>query len=319
MKLLVLASGEFAIPTLRSIRSRGLHTIACVVTQPDRAAGRGRHAVPTPVKVWALETGLEVVEAPDVNDASMVDRFRGLKADLGVVIAFGQKVGAALIDAFPLGCINLHASLLPKFRGAAPYQWAILTGERETGVTVFRLTARMDGGPILTRRSTAIRPDETADELHDRLARIGPDAVNAALELFIDGVAPAGSPQPDEGASRAPKLSKRDGRLDFTAPGGQTVRRILGLWSWPGAVCLFASADGKRRERVTIARARTPAGAGAPRSPGVIDERLYVSAADGWIELLEIKPESGRLMTWQEFVNGRHVRAGDRFESIVES
>jgi methionyl-tRNA formyltransferase len=319
MRLLVLASGEFAIPTLRSVRDRRQHEIACVVTQPDRPAGRGRHAVPTPVKTWALDAGIAVIEGADVNEPAMVQRIRDQSADLGLVIAFGQKLSPALIDAFPHGCVNLHASLLPKFRGAAPYQWAILSGEKETGVTVFRLTSRMDGGPVLSRRSTAIRSDETAEELHDRLARIGPDAVTAALAQFAGGNRPAGTPQGEGGASRAPKLTKRDGQITFAAPARQVVNQILGSWSWPGAACLFVAADGKRRERVTLARARLSVVPSEAHDPGRIDERLYVSAADGWIELLELQPEGGRVMTWQEFVNGRHVRAGDRFETLPDA
>jgi methionyl-tRNA formyltransferase len=318
MRIILLASGEFAVPTLRSLHHGGRHAIVGIVTQPDRPSGRGRQAQPTPLKRAALELGYAVTEAADVNAPETLASIRGVEVDLGLVIAFGQKLGAALLTAFPLGCVNLHASLLPRFRGAAPYQWAVITGAERTGVTVFRLAERMDAGPILTTRWTFIKPDETAAELHDRLAQIGPDAVAAALDLFSGGEIPAGEPQDPAQASRAPKLKKEDGHIDFAQPAQSLAQRICGLWDWPGATCVFAAQTGERRERVTLARARVAEAGGAPLMPGAIDPRLFVSTSDGFLELLELKPQSGRLMTWEAFVNGRHVRAGDRFERVPE-
>ncbi|MFH0980715.1 MAG: methionyl-tRNA formyltransferase [Planctomycetota bacterium] len=316
MKLILLASGAFAVPTLRSLHGSGRHEVVCVVTQPERGSGRGRKPTPTPVSQWALKLGLEVIEAQDVNDLAVVAHLQGYAAALGLVIAFGQKLGAELLAVFPLGCVNLHASLLPKFRGAAPVQWAILTGEERTGVTVFRLSNRMDAGPILTTRWTLIKPEETAAELHDRLAQIGPDAVQAALELHAGGQIPPGQPQAEEQASKAPKLTKQHGHLDFAQQARVLANRVCGLWDWPGATCVFMSAASGRRERVTLARARVAEAGGPPTTPGLLDPRLYVAAADGFLELLEIQPESGRLMTWPAFINGRHVTAGDRFEAV---
>ena len=320
MRLTLLASGDFAVPTLRSLHGGGRHEITCVVTQPDRAGGRGRKPTPTPVKRFALDLGFEVLEAEDVNEPGVVARIAASGAPLGLVIAFGQKLGPALLASFPLGCVNLHASLLPKFRGAAPYQWAVISGEERTGVTVFRVSDRMDAGPILTTRWTLIKPEETAAELHDRLARIGTDAVDAALALCAGGEIPPGEPQPEEDATKAPKLTKQDGRIDFAQSARTLANRICGLWSWPGATCAFvssASAPQAKPLRVTLARARVAEAGGSPLAPGEIDARLHVATADGFLELLELKPESGRLMTWPEFVNGRHVTAGDRFQTIA--
>jgi methionyl-tRNA formyltransferase len=317
MRLILLASGEFAIPTLRSIHGGGRHEIACVVTQPARSSGRGRKSTPTPVQRRALELGYEVIEAENLNAPETIARIGAYGARLGLVIAFGQKLGPELLAVFPLGCVNLHASLLPKFRGAAPYQWAIIAGEERTGVTVFRLSKRMDGGPILATRWTFIKPEETAAELHDRLAQIGPDAVEAALELYAGGEIPPGQPQNEAEASKAPKLTKQDALIHFAQPARVLANRICGLWDWPGATCAYVSTAGDRHERVTLARARVAEAGGPPPAPGFIDARRYVATADGCLELLEVRPESGRLMTWPAFVNGRHVVAGDRFESLA--
>lgn len=319
MRIAVLASGEFAVPTLRSLQNTK-HEIVCVITQPPRPAGRGRKSQPTPIGAYATEQAMDVWALADVNGHEMVTRLRDMKIDLGVVIAFGQKLGSELIGAFRGGCVNLHASLLPKYRGAAPIQWAILRGEERTGVTVFRLTERMDAGPILNTRWTLIKPEETADELHDRLARIGPDAVKAALVLFEDDPDPAGTVQDDADATKAPKLAKKDGHLSFAQPAEQLARQVRGLWSWPGAAALYAAADGGRQERVTLVRARVAETTEAMTlEPGFLGTGLQVATSDGWLEILEIRPQSGRVLSWPDFVNGRHTCPGDRFTSVVDT
>jgi methionyl-tRNA formyltransferase len=314
MRILFVGSGDFAEPTLHFLAEE--HDVAAVVTQPARKAGRGQSMRPTPVLQLASKYNLTAIEAEDINDTSLVSRLAELKAELGIVIAFGQKIGPALLAAMPAGFINLHASLLPRYRGAAPYQWTVINGDEKAGVTVFRLTAGMDAGPILTQRWTYVRPQETAAELHDRLARIGPDAVRAALELFGDGEIPEGQPQDVAQVTRAPKLRKEDGWIDFGRPAAVLGHFVCGMWSWPGAVCMFESADGSRRERVTLARARLGDARPAEPEPGVLDVRLFVATGDGWLEILEIKPAAGRQMAWPEFVNGRHVKPGDRFVRV---
>jgi methionyl-tRNA formyltransferase len=311
MRILFVGSGDFAEPTLHFLAEE--HEVVAVVTQPARKAGRGQATRHTPVRQLASRYELTVIEALDINEPALVSRLAGLGAELGIVIAFGQKIGPELLAVPPAGFVNLHASLLPRYRGAAPYQWTVINGEEKAGVTVFRLTAGMDAGPILTQRWTHVRPQETAAELHDRLAHVGPDAVRAALALYADGRVPEGEPQDPGHVTRAPKLRKRDGWIDFARPAAVLQHFVCGMWSWPGATCVFESADGSRRERVTLARARVgdPQPADAP--PGTLDVRLFAATGEGWLELLELKPAAGRLMTWPEFVNGRHVRPGDRF------
>ncbi len=312
MRLIFMASGAFAVPTLRWLHESD-HEVTLVVTQPARGSGRGRKVTPTPVAEIARELNLPVLEAENVNAPEMMQRLKACDARLGLVIAFGQKLGRELLDLMPGGCINLHASLLPTYRGAAPINWAIVKGEEKTGCSVFRIVERMDAGPILSSKWTYIKPLETAGQLHDRLAGVGVDAVDSALQLFDDEKIPEGTPQDDALASKAPKLKKNDGLISFDRLTSDVLHHICGMTPWPGARTTFHS-SAEHNEEVTIVSTRPIEIPCKPSElPGTLDARLYVATADGYIELLEIKPASSRLMSWQEFVNGRHVKAGDVF------
>lgn len=315
MRIIFLGSGRFAMPTLRWLAESD-HTVALVVTQPARPSGRGRRIVRTPVQALADDLGLETIASQDVNEPESVRGLLARDARIGLAIDFGQKIGPALLDGWPGGCLNLHASLLPKYRGAAPINWAIVNGEERSGCTVFRMVERMDAGPILTSRWTDIKPEETADELHDRLAGIGVDAVRAALELFAGGDIPTGTPQNESHATKAPKLRKPDGFIDFDQPVVRVANHICGMTAWPGARARFR-ADDDRFEDVSLIRAR-PAGTPAKPEipPGTVNADRYVATRDGFLEILEIKPSSGRVMGWADYVNGRHVAEGDTFVSL---
>lgn len=312
MRIVFFGSGALARPTLQWL-AQSEHEVPAVVTQTAKARGRGRHVARTPAGALAEELGIPVWETANVNDAEFLKRLRAADARLGLVIAFGQKLGPALLGTFPFGCVNLHASLLPKYRGAAPIQWAIVHGERETGCTVFKIVERMDAGPILVQRTTRIKPEETAGELHDRLAGIGVDAVRAALAMYSADGEPAMTPQDESQASKAPKLKKETGVIDFDCPADRVAAHICGMTPWPGAQTRFASRE-KRWENVLLTRARRAEAPGhALDAPGTLDDRLLVATADGFLEILEIQPSSGRPMTWRDYVNGRHVAPGDRF------
>ena len=336
MRIVFLGSGEFAVPTLRWL-TQSEHEVSLVVTQPARPSGRGRIPTPTPVANFAQAAGWQVLEVENVNEPAVVSRLRSMEARLGLVIAFGQKLGSDVLAVTPTGFINLHASLLPQYRGAAPINWAMMRGEEKTGCTMFRIVGRMDAGPILTQRWTFVKAEETAGELHDRLAGIGVDAVRAALELFQDGAIPAGEPQDDTLATLAPKLKKSDGFLWFDGPVRDVVNHIRGVTPWPGASAVYRNQAGKEEgvlltrvrpipvvdserepsavgESITRVR-RSPIPESSGVGPGEIDERLFVASRDGFLEILEIKPSSGRVMSWPDFVNGRHVTPGDRFLS----
>lgn len=317
MRLVFLGSGAFAEPTMNWLANSD-HEVAMVITQPARKAGRGRKTTPTPVAQLAAELGMETIETDDVNSPPIIQKLKSLNVTLGLVIAFGQKLGPELLKLWPGGFINLHASLLPKYRGAAPINWAIVRGEERTGCSVFKIVSRMDAGPMLSSRWTQIKPEETAGELHDRLAGIGVDAVDAALQLYLNGQLPAGEPQNDREATLAPKLFKANGEIDFGRTAQEVTNHICGMTPWPGAMTKYDSPSG-RWEKVTILRAR-PAEVVSDEpqkmEPGTIDERRFVVVSGGLIEILEIKPTSGRTMSWREYVNGRHVQVGDRFTAI---
>lgn len=318
MRIVLFAAGDFAIPTLRALLDPryGRHHLALIVTQPDRGSGRGRQLKPTPVKAFAEEQGLDVICATDVNTPEMIARLADTDADLGLVIAFGQKIGPEVRNRFRHQCVNLHASLLPRYRGAAPFQWTVINGDEQAGVTVFRLVDRMDAGPIYVTRWTEPHAEERACELHDRLAAIGVDAVKATLQLLEDQPDFEPVPQDDSQATPAPKLSKQDGLIRFDQPARAVACRINGLWDWPRARCRFTNQSGDTQEDVTIALARVGDANPPADPPGTIDARRYVAAVDGYVEFLEIKPAGSRLMTMQDYVNGRHVQPGDRFETL---
>ncbi|GJM24057.1 MAG: methionyl-tRNA formyltransferase [Phycisphaerae bacterium] len=316
MRIVLMASGDFAIPTMRSLLGRG-HELPLVVTQPDRGSGRGRKPQCTATKAKALELGLEVLATPDINEPAVVDQLRELRADLGVAIAFGQKIGAEVRGLFAHDCINLHASLLPKYRGAAPFQWCVINGDQETGVTTFRLVDRMDAGPIYVQRTTELRPQERACELHDRLAAIGVDAIHATIELFESDASFEPVPQDDTLATKAPKIAKSDGNVRFDQSAKTLVNKINGLWDWPGARCQFVSKATGKSETVILALARLGADEKPAEAPGVIDFRRQVATADRFVEILEVKPSGGRLMPFEDYVNGRRIQPGDTFEPII--
>ena len=226
LRIIFAGSGEFGIPTLAALRDRG-HELVCVVTQPDRPAGRGREVTPTPISLWATQAGLNVIATDNINALSLPE------ADLLVVIAFGQKIARAVIDRPRLGAINLHASRLPKYRGAAPINWAVLNGDAITGNSIIRLADRMDAGAILAQSEIEIGRTETAGELHDRLSLDGVSLTLRTIEDLATGMA-IETPQDESLATIAPKLSRKSATLDFTQPAEPVCRAIRGLYPWPG-------------------------------------------------------------------------------------
>ena len=314
MRIVFLGTGDFAVPALRALVHAG-HAIVAAVSQPDRPAGRGRTPRPTPMRLAADELGLRHIQAENVNALDVAAVFGG--AEIGAVAAFGQKLGPRVLASLPRGFVNIHGSLLPKYRGAAPYQRAIIDGEQSTGVTVFQLNEKWDAGAILAARATPIGDRETADELHDRLAVLGAELIVATLADIEAGRARP-LPQNPANATRAPKLSKADGTVDWSQPARRVVRRIHGLWSWPAAACLFVSRSG-RQERVLLARAEvadetTPPSPAFP--PGAFWDDLTVQTGQGRVRLLAVQPAGGKLMPFKAFANGRRIAPPDRLLAV---
>jgi methionyl-tRNA formyltransferase len=310
MRVVFLGTGDFAVPALRAMVAAG-QEIHAAISQPDRPAGRGRTIRPTPVHAAADELGVRHIQAEDVNALDRGDALGA--AEIGVVAAFGQKIGNALLEALPHGWVNIHGSLLPKYRGAAPFQWAIINGDRVTGVTIFQVNERWDAGPIWAKRELPIGETETAAELHDRLAQLGGELIVETLPL-IERCQTQPEPQDPAQATRAPKLSRRDSQIDWSRPAFEIARRINGLWSWPVATCILARRDGKT-ERLQLGRAAVADAITEPTNefpPGIFRADRTVQAGQGRVRLLEVKPAGGKLMPFEAFARGREVGPSTR-------
>lgn len=309
MRIFFCGSGTFAVPTLRAIGASP-HEVVGVITQPARPAGRGGKPRPTPIAQAAPELGLDAVECPDINADDAVARVRQARPDVIVVADFGQMVRAQVRGAAAIDAINLHGSLLPKLRGAAPINWAIIRGLRATGVTTFSLVDRMDAGDIYLQAETPIAPEQTAEELREVLAELGAKLVIDTLDLLASGHA-GRQPQDEAQATRAPILKKSDGWIDWSADAAAVRNLIHGTRPWPGGQAVYRRGDGKR---VSVILARAAAGPDGGDEPGRIDGDLCVAAGRGRVRIAEIKPAGSRLMPWRDFVNGYRVQSGDRFE-----
>ena len=295
------------MPTLEALLRH--HRVLAVVTQPDRPAHRGQRLTPPPVKVRAEAAGVPVLQPARLRDAGWPERLRALGADVAVVAAFGQILPEGVLAAPARGSINVHASLLPRYRGAAPIAWAIMRGERETGITTFLMDAGMDTGPTLLTASTAIGDEETAGELAARLAGLGADVLIDTLAR-LDALVP--TPQRHDEATLAPRLRKADGHLDWNRPARELVDRIRGCNPWPGGSTPTPAGP------IRIWRARS-LGVSASDPPGSlipVDDTLAVAAGDGVVLPLEVQPESRRTVTWAEFLRGARLAAGARFDAV---
>jgi len=317
MRVVFLGTGEFAAPALQALVDNG-HAVVSAISQPDRPAGRGRKVRATHVHALADKLGIRHIQTANINNLHLADALGG--AEIGVVAAFGQKIGAVVMDALPYGCINIHGSLLPEYRGAAPFQWAIIDGRTVTGVTVFQLNERWDAGPIWSRRKLDIGETETATELHDRLAALGADLlIDVLTDIQCGDVQPV--EQDESRATRAAKLTRAHGQIDWTAPAFNVARRINGLWSWPAAACRF-SGPSEKDERVLLARAQVADDSASPADgvpAGAVLPDGTVQAGRGRVRLLEVKPAGGKLMEFEAFARGRRLDASTRLLPIDES
>lgn len=310
MRIVFLGSGAFGLPTLEALLRS--HTVVLGVTQPDRLAGRGLLATATPVAQRLAEGSVETIKPEDVNASEVVSRVHAARPDALVVIAFGQKLRPALLEG--LFAINLHGSLLPRHRGAAPVNWAILSGDTATGVSVITLAQRMDAGEILAEGRTAIDPQETAGELHDRLAEMGPSVVLEALERRSAGTL-APRLQEESLATRAPKLTRADAWLRFDQAAEAVRRRVHGLSPWPGCAVELGGVETKLL-RVDLVESSSGGGKEGA-APGTLDEHGAIRCASGALRPVLVQQSGKRAMIYDEFRRGRRLAPGDVARSIV--
>ena len=304
MKILFYGTPAFALPALDALITR--HEVIAVVTQPDRPAHRGQRLTASAVKARALVAGLPVVQPSRLRDPEWPERLRQLGADIAVVVAFGQILPKAVLAAPARGSINVHASLLPRYRGAAPIAWAIVRGETVTGITTFQMDEGMDTGAILLTQTTPIGAGETAGDLAARLSVLGAEVLLETLDR-LDTLVPTA--QRHEAATLAPRLKKTDGHVDWTRPARDLVNLVRGCNPWPGA------STRTPRELLTIWRASTVT-LDAPAEPGTLMRHgatLAVATGNGALLPREVQPENRKAMTWNDYLRGARLSPGDRF------
>ncbi|RDC74943.1 methionyl-tRNA formyltransferase [Rhodovulum sp. 12E13] len=294
MRIVFMGTPDFSVPALDALHGAG-HEIAAVYTQPPRPAGRGQRDRPSPVQARAEALGLTVRHPPSLKPAEEKAAFAALGAEIAVVVAYGLILPRAILDAPARGCLNIHASLLPRWRGAAPIHRAIMAGDPETGVCIMQMEPGLDTGPVLLRRATPIGADETTGDLQVRLAALGAEAIVAALE-GIDALTPIA--QGDAGVTYADKIDKAEARIDWAQPAETVARQIRGLSPFPGAWCLAG------QERLKLHRARPVAGTG---TPGQRLGGLTIACGTGAVEVTEAQREGRRPMPAAEILRGMDV------------
>jgi methionyl-tRNA formyltransferase len=333
LKIVFMGTAELSCASLEALARDRQFAVAAVVTQPDRPKGRELKLQPSPVKALAQKLNLPVLQPAKARDENFIAELRGLAPELIVVVAYGQILPQSILDLPRHGCLNVHTSLLPKYRGAAPIQWAIANGDAETGATLMKMDAGLDTGPIVAQRRTPIQPADDSATLHDRLARLGAELLRATIPDYVAGkIQPR--PQPAEGVSLAPKIKKEDGRIDWNLPAQTIVNRLRAFTPWPGAYTFWLGVPpsggnvirtGKPPEGGTpnaakpillkIWKAEVGEKSGAPGTILSADKNgIVVAGGRGALRILELQREGGRRMNAAEFLAGHALKAGGKFE-----
>ena len=304
-RIIFMGTPDYAVPALKAIH-HSPHHLDLVITQPDRPRGRGRKVVPPPVKQIALELGYQVIQPTKIRPPAFADSLKQRNPDLFVVVAYGRILPKSLLDVPRFGAVNVHASLLPKYRGAAPIQWAVINGEKETGITTIFMDEGMDTGDILASATEPIHPSDTAATLHDRLSQLGAQVLVHTVEQMIDGTLKPAAQDHDR-ATFAPMLNKEDGRIAWHRTAGQIECFIRGVFPWPGA---FAFHD---KQRLKIYRAEAIAHS-TDVAPGTVmdgfPDELRVAAGSGALLIHEVQGESGKRLPIADFLRGHPIDPG---------
>jgi len=308
MRIIFFGTPDFAVPSLRALLKAG-ETVVSAVTQPDRVRGRGHKLSQPPVKEYALSKGIPVLQPSTIRSSEFFNTLRALRPDMIVVVAYGRIIPSQILSLPPQGCINVHASLLPKYRGAAPIQWAIVRGETETGVTTMLMDEGLDTGDILLVEKTEIPPEDNALTLGTRLSEKGAGLLITTIRGIESGTV---GPIPQSGEpTYAPIIKKDDGRIDWSLPALEIFNLVRGMYPWPGAFCDL------RGERITIIKTMVidHTTEGAPgRIVKIAGNEMHVAAGEGALSIVEVKPEGKKIMTGAAFAHGRHLREGMAFE-----
>ena len=310
LKLVFCGTPAFAVPSLRALLADSYFQVAAVVTQPDRPRGRGKKTASSPVKDAALDAGVPLYQPEKIKSESSLDYFKRLAPDVVVIIAYGQIIPASLIAIPRLGWINLHGSLLPKYRGAAPINWAIINGEKVAGLTTMQIDAGLDTGPMLLKYQTGIGPDETAPDLYAQLAEAGAPLIVETLKKLDQGEITA-TPQDNSQATLAPPLKKEDGRIDWFLSAPKIHNRIRGLQPWPGAFTTFRGATCR-----IWGKPLKPVAAGG--MPGIIlptqeDGLLVICGGSTVLHVEQVQIEGRNRISDREFMNGARIAPGEHF------
>jgi methionyl-tRNA formyltransferase len=308
LRIIFMGTPELARNSLQALLACPDLQVIAVVTQPDRPKGRDLKLTPSPVKELALRSNLPVLQPERARNESFINELRQLQSALIVVAAFGQILPQAILELPQFGCINVHTSLLPKYRGAAPIQWAILNDERETGVTIMKMDAGMDTGALLTQETTPIGDDDNAQTLHDRLATIGAQLLVRTIPDYTQGKT-APRAQPAKGVSYAPKIKKQDGQIDWTQSARSIWKRVRGLVPWPGA---FTHAGGQAQPYLLkIWEAESMRQSGSPGHVLHADKSgIVVGCGQDALRILLVQLEGGRRLTVEQFLAGHALKAG---------
>ncbi len=304
MRIVFMGTPEFAVASLQACLELG--EVVAVVTQPDKPRGRGQEVSFSPVKALAVAKGLTVLQPAKIRGTSFHEELRALQPDVAVVTAYGKILPQETLDAPKHGCVNVHASLLPRFRGAAPIQWAIAAGDEKTGVCLMRMDAGMDTGPIIDRAELPILPTDTSATLHEKLSALGGHVLRRSLPGYLSG-ASVPAPQPADGVVMAPMIRKEDGVLDFTKPASELERRMRAFTPWPGATTRF---EGHVFKVHAAAVVEGQGAAGTLLSSGPAG--IVVACGEAALRFDQVQPEGKRVMSVKDFVSGRRLEVGGK-------
>jgi len=305
MRVIFFGTPVFSLPALKALLQSDNEVVA-VVTQPDKRKGRSSAPVAPPVKALALERAIQIYQPRTIRDPSFTEQLSQLNPDVTVVIAYGKILPSSILHLPRLGCINVHASLLPKYRGAAPIQWALINGEPKTGITTMLMDEGLDTGPIFLQRKTDINNDDTFETISRRLAEMGAALLMETLQGLTEGSL---KPLPQKGTpSLAPPLRKEDGKIDWGKTAGEIVHFVRGMYPWPSAYCYL------NNERIKMVKVKALEGNGIAGRIEKAGRELIVGTGDGLISILELQPEGKKQMTSESFLAGRQIQAGSFFQ-----